>query len=155
MINRKYVGRDASVILRDSGVSFTGNPRLVIAEVDRNHPFVMTEMLMPVLAIVRVKDIDEAVGGGVPRGAGPQALRDDPLHQRAQYVQGRAEDEHHAVRPKTPPATPASVWAARGITTMTIAPPPRGHHHREDVFEAAPAACSTATFASVESGPWT
>ena len=36
VINRKYVGRDAAVILRDSGVSFTGNPRLVIAEVDRD-----------------------------------------------------------------------------------------------------------------------
>ena len=55
VINRKYVGRDAAVILRDSGVSFAGNPRLVIAEVDKNHPFVMTEMLMPVLAIVRVQ----------------------------------------------------------------------------------------------------
>ena len=61
VINRKYVGRNASVILRDSGVSFTGDPRLIIAEVDKNHPFVMTEMLMPVLAIVRVRDIDEAV----------------------------------------------------------------------------------------------
>ena len=61
VINRKYVGRNASVILRDSGVSFTGDPRLIICETDRNHPFVMTEMLMPVLAIVRVRTIDEAV----------------------------------------------------------------------------------------------
>lgn len=61
VINRKYVGRDAAVILRDSGVSFSGDPRLVIAEVDRDHPFVMTEMLMPVLAMVRVRSIDEAV----------------------------------------------------------------------------------------------
>lgn len=38
VINRKYVGHDAAVILRDSGVSFTGNPRLIIAETDRNHP---------------------------------------------------------------------------------------------------------------------
>lgn len=61
VINRKYVGRDATVILRDSGVHFTGNPRLIIAEVDKNHPFIMTEMLMPVLGIARVYSIDEAV----------------------------------------------------------------------------------------------
>lgn len=61
VINRKYVGRDAAVILRDSGVSFTGNPRLIITEVDRNHPFIMTEMLMPVLGIARVYSIEEAV----------------------------------------------------------------------------------------------
>ncbi len=61
VINRQYVGRDAAVILRDSGVAFTGNPRLIIAEVDKNHPFIMTEMLMPVLGIVRVSCIEEAV----------------------------------------------------------------------------------------------
>ncbi|MEI6101978.1 MAG: aldehyde dehydrogenase family protein, partial [Eubacteriales bacterium] len=61
VINRKYVGRDASVILQDSGVAFNGKPRLIIAEVDKNHPFVMTEMLMPVLAIVRVGNIEEAI----------------------------------------------------------------------------------------------
>ncbi len=61
VINRKYVGRDAAVILRDSGVSFTGNPRLIIAEVDKYHPFIMVEMLMPVLGIARVYSIEEAV----------------------------------------------------------------------------------------------
>lgn len=61
VINRKYVGKDASVILRDSGVSFTGNPRLIIAEVDKYHPFIMVEMLMPVLGIARVYSFEEAV----------------------------------------------------------------------------------------------
>lgn len=61
VINRKYVGRDASVILRDSGVHFSGNPRLIIAEVNKNHPFIMVEMLMPVLGIARVYTIEEAV----------------------------------------------------------------------------------------------
>ncbi len=61
VINRKYVGRDAALILRDSGVAFTGDPRLIIAEVDKNHPFIMTEMLMPVLGIARVYSIEEAV----------------------------------------------------------------------------------------------
>ena len=61
VINRKYVGRSASHILRESGVAFSGEPRLVIALVDRNHPFIMTEMLMPVLGVVPVNNIDEAV----------------------------------------------------------------------------------------------
>jgi len=61
VINRNYVGKDAAVILRDSGVSFNGNPRLVIAEVDKYHPFIMVEMLMPVLGIARVYSFEEAV----------------------------------------------------------------------------------------------
>jgi acyl-CoA reductase-like NAD-dependent aldehyde dehydrogenase len=60
-INRKYVGKDAGVILRDSGVSFAGEPRLVIADVELDHPFVMVEMLMPVMGINRVPNIDEAI----------------------------------------------------------------------------------------------
>ena len=60
-INRKYVGKDAAVILQESGVSFTGNPRLIIAEVDKYHPFIMVEMLMPVLGIARVYNFEEAV----------------------------------------------------------------------------------------------
>ncbi len=59
--NRNFVGRDATHILRESGVAFTGNPRLVIAEVERDHPFIMVEMLMPVLGISRVANIREAI----------------------------------------------------------------------------------------------
>lgn len=60
-INRDFVGRDATHILAESGVTYSGNPRLIIAEVSADHPFIVTEMLMPVLGIVRVADIEEAV----------------------------------------------------------------------------------------------
>jgi propionaldehyde dehydrogenase len=60
-INRNFVGRDATHILRESGVSYTGDPRLVVADVDKNHPFVVVEMLMPVLGLVRVRNFDEAL----------------------------------------------------------------------------------------------
>lgn len=40
VINRKFVGHDATYILRESGVQFSGDPVLVIADVDRYHPFV-------------------------------------------------------------------------------------------------------------------
>ncbi len=61
VINRKYVGSNAGRILADSGIAFDGDPRLILAEVDKHHPFVMVEMLMPVLAMVRVANIEEAV----------------------------------------------------------------------------------------------
>lgn len=61
VINRKYVGRNASVILKDAGVPFTGEPRIIIAEVPIGHPFIETEMLMPVLGCARVRDIAQAV----------------------------------------------------------------------------------------------
>jgi len=61
VVNRDFVGRDATHILKASGVAYSGDPRLVIAEVDKNHPFVQVEMLMPVLGLVRVRSFDEAL----------------------------------------------------------------------------------------------
>lgn len=58
-INKKWVGRDAALFLKELGVE--SDAKLVICETDFSHPFVQVEMMMPVLAIVRVSDIDEAV----------------------------------------------------------------------------------------------
>lgn len=58
-INKDWVGRDASKFLKALGIA--SDARLVIAEVPENHPFVYVEMMMPVLGIVRVKNIDEAI----------------------------------------------------------------------------------------------
>jgi propionaldehyde dehydrogenase len=122
VINRKYVGRDAQVILRDSGVSFTGNPRLVIAEVDRNHPFVMTEMLMPVLAIVRVKDIDEAVEEAfrAEQGRKHSAM----IHSTNVHNMSKAARKMNTTLfVKNAPSYSGLGMGGEGYTTMTIATP--------------------------------
>ena len=58
-INKKWVGKDAGKFLKAIGID--ADPRLIICEVPANHPFVQVEMMMPILPIVRVKDIDEAI----------------------------------------------------------------------------------------------
>ncbi len=64
-VNRKYVGKDAAVILRDAGIQVSGDPRIAFAEVTEDHPFVQLEMLMPVLGFFRVPDWEEAVAAAV------------------------------------------------------------------------------------------
>ena len=61
VVNTKWVGQDAGKILRNVGVTDAFDARLVIAEVPADHPFVLGEMLMPVLPIVRVKTLDQAI----------------------------------------------------------------------------------------------
>lgn len=61
VVNRKFVGKNPSVFLREIGVNVSDDIRLAIAEVDKNHPFVWSEMLTPVMPIVRVKNVDEAI----------------------------------------------------------------------------------------------
>lgn len=60
-VNRSYVGKDASVLLAGIGTRVSGDPRLVLCEVPPEHPFAWTEMLMPLMPIVRVPDADAAI----------------------------------------------------------------------------------------------
>jgi acyl-CoA reductase-like NAD-dependent aldehyde dehydrogenase len=60
-VNKKFVGKNASVILKQIGVHVGDDCRLAICEVPEEHPFVQHEMLMPVLGIVRVPDITTAI----------------------------------------------------------------------------------------------
>jgi propionaldehyde dehydrogenase len=122
VINRKYVGRDAAVILRDSGVSFAGNPRLVIAEVDKNHPFVMTEMLMPVLAIVRVRDIDEAIEESFR--AEQNCKHSAMIHSTNVHNMSKAARRMNTtIFVKNAPSFSGLGFGGEGYTTMTIATP--------------------------------
>jgi len=60
-VNREFVGKNANVILRAIGRSAPDDLRLLWAEVDESHPFVQHELLMPVLGVVRAKDVDDAI----------------------------------------------------------------------------------------------
>lgn len=57
----KWVGKDASVLAEAVGVEVPKGTRLLIAEVPFDHAFVQTELMMPILGIVRVKDVDTAI----------------------------------------------------------------------------------------------
>ncbi len=70
VMNKDYIGKNANVILSRIGVDAPDSCRLIIAEVDRNHPLIWTEQMMPVLPIVRVKDADEAIDMAVKAEGG-------------------------------------------------------------------------------------
>lgn len=59
--NKKYVGKNADFIARDIGLIVPASTRLLLCEVDKDHPLIWTEQLMPVMGLVRVKDVDEAI----------------------------------------------------------------------------------------------
>lgn len=56
-----WVGKSAVSIMEALGVPVPAGTRLIIAEVPRDHPFVLVELMMPVLGVVRVKNVDEAI----------------------------------------------------------------------------------------------
>lgn len=60
-VSKDWVGKDASLFLQQIGVIPPTDVKLLICEVDADHPFVQLEQMMPVLPIVRVKDLDQAI----------------------------------------------------------------------------------------------
>ena len=123
VINRNYVGRDAAVILGDSGVSFTGNPRLVIAEVGEGHPFVTVEMLMPVLGIVNIEhDIKSAIAKAIraENGCHHTAM----MHsQNVTHLSMAARALDTTIFVKNAPSYAGLGFGGEGYTTLTIATP--------------------------------
>jgi len=61
VIQRKYVGKNIDVILKDAGIPCDPTRRLAVCEVDHDHPFLWTEMMMPILALTRVRTVDDAI----------------------------------------------------------------------------------------------
>ncbi|MGA2379013.1 MAG: aldehyde dehydrogenase family protein [Spirochaetia bacterium] len=59
--NKDMVGKDAAFIARAAGIEVPAQTRLLLMEVDREHPLVWSEQLMPVLPLVRMRSVDEAI----------------------------------------------------------------------------------------------
>ncbi len=59
--SRKFIGKDANYILAEAGIKVDFDVRVIILRADKIHPFVVEEMLMPILPVVTVSDFDEGL----------------------------------------------------------------------------------------------
>ena len=120
--NRKYVGKSAEHILKACGIRNSTRTKLIIAEVRDNHPFVTFEMLMPVLPIVRVRTIDEAIEKAV--------IAEADCHHTAIMHSENVTNLTKAARAldtsifvKNAPSYAGLGIEGEGFTTLTIATP--------------------------------
>jgi acyl-CoA reductase-like NAD-dependent aldehyde dehydrogenase len=61
LMNTAFIGKNASVLLKEIGVEVGDEIRLILVEVARDHPLVWTEQMMPILPLVRVDSADEGI----------------------------------------------------------------------------------------------
>lgn len=121
-VDRQFVGHDATYIMEKSGVPYSGKPRLIIAEVPKDHPFVQVEMLMPVLGCVRCTDVDQAIERGVEaeHGCWHSAI----MHSTNYLHMSRAAKAlNTTIFVKNGPSTAGLGFHGEGYTTLTIATP--------------------------------
>ncbi len=60
-VNPGLIGRNANVLLASIGIEAGDEVRLVLVEVEADDPLVLSEQMMPVLPLVRVRDADEGI----------------------------------------------------------------------------------------------
>ncbi len=60
-MNPAWIGKDAARILAEIGVQAEPEPRLLVADVPRDHSLAWTEQMLPVLPVVRVGNVDTAI----------------------------------------------------------------------------------------------
>jgi len=121
-VNRECVGRDADVLLSKIGVSVGKDVRCIIAEVPFEHPFVQEELMMPILGIVRVKDIDEAIDLACKAEAG----RRHSAHMHSKNIDNLsrfAKAVETTIFVKNAPSYAGIGFGGEGHTTFTIAGP--------------------------------
>ena len=61
VINMDYIGKNPQFILKSIGLETGPEIQIVILETDQDHPLVWTEQIMPVLPLVRCRNVDQAI----------------------------------------------------------------------------------------------
>ena len=122
IVNRDCVGRDAKVILAKLGITVSDDIRCIICETDFNHPFVQEELMMPILPIVRVNDIDEAIELAVKAENGNRHT----AHMHSKNVDNLsrfAREVETTIFVKNAPSYAGIGFGGEGHATFTIAGP--------------------------------
>ena len=122
IVSRDCVGRDAKVILAKIGIHVGDNIRCIICETDFNHPFVQHELMMPILPIVRVKNIDEAIDLAVKAEHGNRHTAH--MHSKnINHLTRFARAVETTIFVKNAPSYAGIGFGGEGHTTFTIAGP--------------------------------
>ena len=121
-VSRECVGRDAKVLLAKIGVKVGDEVRCIICETEFEHPFVQHELMMPILPIVRVKNIDEAIDLAVKAEHGCRHT----AHMHSKNIDNLtrfARAVETTIFVKNAPSYAGIGFGGEGHTTFTIAGP--------------------------------
>lgn len=121
-INGAYIGKNVQVILKDVGIEIGEEYRLAIFEAPNEHPLVQMEQMMPVMPIVRVRDVTEGIELAV---AAEQGNRHTAIMHSTNVVNmtAFARAVQATIFVKNGPAYAGIGLGGEGHTSFTIAGP--------------------------------
>ena len=120
-VHKEWIGKDATKILNAIGVN-KPDVKLIICEVDSEHPYVTLEQMMPVLPIVRCQDVDEAIKLAVKAERGNRHTA-SIFSQNVENMTKFARAINTTIFVKNAPTLAGVGYKGEGSTTFTIAGP--------------------------------
>ena len=122
VINKNWVGRDAKKILAEIGIKAGDDIRCIICETEFSQAFVQTELMMPILPIVRCGTFEEAMEMAVKAEHGNR--HSAHLHSKnVDHMTSYAKAICTTIFVKNAPSYAGIGFNSEGHTTFTIAGP--------------------------------
>jgi acyl-CoA reductase-like NAD-dependent aldehyde dehydrogenase len=122
VVNRKFVGKNASLILQELGIPAGPEARCVLVEVPNDHPLLWTEQMMPVLPLTRVKNVNQAIDLAVEAEGG--CFHTATMHSHdLQALSNMAKKCNCSIFVKNGRAVAGLGHEGEGPTSFTIASP--------------------------------
>ena len=121
-VNKKFVGKDAKYIVKQIGIDVPEDIRVILCETSPDHPFVLEELMMPVLPVIRVRNVEEAIqlAVSVEHGNRHTAV----MHsQSVDNLTRFAKAVETTIFVKNAPSYAGIGVGGEGFTTFTIAGP--------------------------------
>jgi len=121
-MEKSLIGKNAGVILSKIGMQVGDDIRLAILPVDKDHPLVWTEQMMPVLPVVRMPDANSAIdiAKKAEHGFGHSAI----MHSKnLDNLSRMAREMNCSIFVKNGPAYSGLGFGGEGYCTFSIASP--------------------------------
>ncbi|MFH0882457.1 MAG: aldehyde dehydrogenase family protein [bacterium] len=122
VMNKEMIGKNAADILAKIGMHVDPGVRLAIMDVEEDHPLVWSEQMMPVLPVVRVKDVDRAIdlAKEAEHGFGHSAIM---YSRNIDKLSRMAREINCSIFVKNGPAVAGLGYGGEGYCSFSIASP--------------------------------
>lgn len=122
VMNKAFIGQNASVLLKEIGVNVGSEVRQIVAVVDADHQLVWSEQMMPIMPVVPMPDVYSAIDLAV---ASEHGFRHTAvMHSKnIDHLSRMARAMDCSIFVKNAPNLSGLGWNGEGFTSFTIASP--------------------------------
>lgn len=122
VMNKKFIGKNAAVLLKEIGIEAGPEVRQIVAVVDREHPLIWSEQMMPIMPVCKVKHCDEAIDLAVRAEHGFRHTA--VMHSKnLDHLSRMARECNCSIFVKNGPCLAGLGYAGEGYCSFTIASP--------------------------------